>query len=187
MSREAERAIAAGMEGAAIAAAGSAGLDGLELILGAHGPGPDLAAACSLLRHMSKIASVLIARPDLRVPEAVHLKPFDGEIATLHIVLPSVATLGEAAASVMGWTTGLDAEPERLSPSPIRGGRIEVANFARLPFGTRAYIACWYPAPDPLPEVECADCRGTGLQRDGSPCADCLGKGRIAALPVAGE
>ncbi|MGH3414898.1 MAG: hypothetical protein ACRDVE_18075 [Actinocrinis sp.] len=34
---------------------------------------------------------------------------------------------------------------------------------------------------DAMPEVECADCQGTGRQRDGSPCSDCLGKGRIAA------
>ena len=30
-------------------------------------------------------------------------------------------------------------------------------------------------------EVDCADCRGTGRQRDDSSCADCLGKGRVAA------
>lgn len=161
--------------------------DGIELIVAAHGPGPDLAAAAALLRCMSKVAEVLIAAPDLRVPVAVSLSPFDNELAALHIDLPAVATLGEASAAVMGWTVALDAIPEPLIASPPRpNGRIAVANFARLPFGARAYISCEYPAPDPIPEVECADCRGTGQQRDGSPCADCLGKGRIAA-PAAGE
>lgn len=36
-------------------------------------------------------------------------------------------------------------------------------------------------AVEPLAEVECADCRGIGYQRDGSSCADCLGKGRVLA------
>jgi hypothetical protein len=184
MPREAEDAIGQTMNGAAIAAVGT-GADGVELIVAAHGP--DAPAAALLLRCMSAVASVLIKAPDLRVPETVYLKPFDYESAVLHIELPTVATLGEAAAAVMGWTTDLDAMPEQLVPSPVRpNGRILVANFARLPFGARAYISCQYPAPDPMPEIECADCRGTGLQRDGSPCADCLGKGRIAA-PAAGE
>lgn len=170
---------AALMVGAAITEL-SAGPDGLELILAAHGPEIDVAAL--LLRCMSKIASVLIAAPDLRVPTYVGLDPYD-DIAQLRIHLPSVATRGEAAAAVMQWTTELDGTPGKVMEMTV-GNQIRVSNFARLTFAARLWVSCPYPAP--MPEVECADCRGTGEQRDGSPCADCLGKGRIGA-PAAGE
>lgn len=176
---------AALMVGAAITEL-SNGPDGIELILAAHGPSVD--AAALLMRCMSKVASVLIAAPDLAVPTLVTMSPHRDTSAELSIYLPVVQTIGEASAAVMGWTLQLDAEPENLRENPHVGNpdQIDVWGFARLPFGGRAFVLCPYVAPNPLPEIECADCQGTGKQRDGSPCADCLGKGRIGA-PAAGE
>lgn len=170
---------AALMVGAAVTEL-STGPDALELILAAHGPETD--AAALLLRCMSKIAEVLIAAPDLRVPQYIALSPHDNN-GPLAINLPSVARHGEAAAGVMAWTVELGGTPESLreSPEPAQDN-IRVFGFSNTTFGARLYISCCYPASNAVPEIECADCRGTGQQRDGSPCADCLGKGRVAAV-----